>query len=243
MPQKPVPGPSGAVSCGYRQNVGMKEQTVKKQKTPRGADKRNRGSVNLTRIERDLKAYEVHLAGCTVRGVCEELGIRSTKTGWDTINRGKQYAIDHGIPAEERRLEIDRLFKETLGHLAQTIRHQSTNGCEEFFIDPDGNTSTKRRPGVDPRIAGELSRSLNRWAEFCGLLERAPEQNVQATTVVLSAPAAGADFESRYASLPSAEAPALEASATPVQSRVIAEGGPGWGAPPVDAAAIDVDAA
>ena len=221
----------------------MKEQTVKKQKTPRGADKRNRGSATLARIERDLKAYELTLAGVTVRGVCEELGIGSTQTAFNAIARGKAYAIERGIDVEETRIKIQKLFDETLGMLAKTARHQSEKGVEEFFIDPDGNTSTRRRPGIDPRIAGELSRSLNRWAEFCGLLERAPEQNVQATTVVLSAPAAGADFESRYANLPSAEAPALEASATPVQSRVIAEGGPGWGAPPVDAAAIDVDAA
>ena len=95
--------------------------------------------------------------------------------------------------------EIDKLFKETLGHLAQTIRHQSEKGVEEFFVDQDGRKSMKRRPGVDPRIAGELSRSLHRWSEFLGLMDRAPEQTVANTTLIqLSAPADGASFGSKW---------------------------------------------
>ena len=129
-------------------------QTVKEQTTPRGADKRTRGPATLTKLERDLKAYELTLAGVTVRGVCEELGISSTQTAFNAINRGKEYCIERGINLEERKVEIDKLFKETLGHLAQTIRHQSEKGCEEFFVDQDGRRSMKRRPGVDPRIAG-----------------------------------------------------------------------------------------
>ena len=100
-------------------------QTVKEQTTPRGADKRNRPVTDLSKIERDLKAYELHLAGVTVRGVCSELGIKSTQTAFNAINRGRDYCIERGINLEERKIEIDKLFKETLGHLAQTIRHQS----------------------------------------------------------------------------------------------------------------------
>ena len=177
------------------------EQTLKKQTTPRGADKRDRGSNNLSRIERDLKAYELHLAGVTVRGVCEELGIKSTQTAFNAINRGRDYCIERGINLEERKVEIDKLFKETLGHLAQTIRHQSEKGCEEFFVDQDGRRSMKRRPGVDPRIAGELSRSLHRWSEFLGLMDRAPEQTVANTTLIqLATPADGASFTDRWGS-------------------------------------------
>ncbi|MEY4359805.1 MAG: hypothetical protein RLZZ631_1291 [Cyanobacteriota bacterium] len=171
-------------------------QTFVEQKRPRG----DKSTGTLARIERDLKAYELHLAGCTVRGVCEELGIRSTQTAFSAIDRGRQYCIERGIPTEERRIEIDKLFKQTLGALAQTIKHQTQHGCEEFFIDQDGRKSMKRRPGVDPRIAGELSRSLNRWAEFCGLLERAPEVNQASTTLIqLSAPTDGASFGSKWA--------------------------------------------
>lgn len=148
-------------------------QTLKEQTTPRGADKRARGPATLTKLERDLKAYELTLAGVTVRGVCEELGISSTQTAFNAINRGKEYCIERGIPAEERKIEIDKLFKQTLGLLVKTAYDQDAHGQIETIHGPDG-TIVKTRKGVDPRIVGELSRSLNRWAEFCGLLDRAP---------------------------------------------------------------------
>ena len=174
-------------------------QTTKEQKRPRGADKRNYPNGNLSRIERDLKAYELHMIGCTVRGVCDELGIRSTQTAFNAINRGKQYAIDRGINIEERKVEIDKLFKETLGHLAQTVRNQSENGCLEYFTDPQGNVSTKRKAGIDPRIAGELSRSLHRWSEFLGIMDRAPELNQANTTLIqLAVPSDGASFSDKW---------------------------------------------
>ena len=173
-------------------------QTAKEQKRPRGADKRNTPNGNLSRIERDLKAYELSLAGCTVRGVCDELGIRSTQTAFNAINRGKQYCVERGIPAEERRIEIDALFKKTLGLLVKTAYDQDACGQIETIHGPDG-TIVKTRKGVDPRIVGELSRSLNRWAEFCGLLERAPEVNQATTTLIqLSAPTDGASFSDRW---------------------------------------------
>ena len=152
------------------------EQTVVIQKRPRG----DKSTGNLSRLERDLKAYELHMMGITVRGVQEELAIKSTQTAHAAINRGRDYCIERGINVEERKIEIDKLFKETLGHLAQTVRNQSEHGCLEYFTDPQGNTSTKRKAGIDPRIAGELSRSLHRWSEFLGLMDRAPtvETNV-----------------------------------------------------------------
>ena len=174
-------------------------KTAKEQKRPRGAGKRNTPNGNLSRIERDLKAYELHMIGCTVRGVCDELGIRSTQTAFNAINRGKQYAIDRGIDIEERKVEIDKLFKETLGHLAQTVRNQSENGCLEYFTDPQGNVSTKRKAGIDPRIAGELSRSLHRWSEFLGIMDRAQEVNSNSTTLIqLAVPSDGASFSDKW---------------------------------------------
>ena len=116
--------------------------------------------------------------------------------------RGKEIVLERGIDIEERRIDIDRMFKETLGVLVQTARHQAEHGQEEFYVDQDGRKSMKRRVGIDPRIAGELSRSLNRWAEFCGLLERAPEQNNAITMVQLAAPSDGASFSDKWATAP-----------------------------------------
>jgi hypothetical protein len=176
-------------------------RTHKEQTTPRGADKRNKLTNTLSKVERDIRAYELTLAGCSVRGVCEELGIGSTQTAFNAINRGKAIVLERGIDIEERRIDIDRMFKETLGHLAQTIRHQSEHGCETFFVNEDGSKSMKRIKGVDPRIAGELSRSLHRWSEFLGLMDRVPEQNVTSQTLIqLSAPGDGANFSERWSS-------------------------------------------
>lgn len=191
-------------------------QTVDKQKRPRGDKSRG----NLTRIERDLKAYELHLAGCTVRGIQDELGIKSTETAWSAVARGRDYAIEHGINVEERRVEIDRLFKQTLGLLAKTAQTQHLEGQIETIHGPEG-TITKIRKGIDPRIAGELSRSLNRWAEFCGLLERAPEVNQATTLIQLQAPTDGAHFTDRWGSGETVEIRASE-STSESNARVLA---------------------
>ena len=101
------------------------------------------------------------------------------------------------------------------------------------MVDAEGNTMTKRVAGIDPRLAAELGRSATRWAEFLGLMDKTPEAAAtQSTTVVLSAPAAGADFESRYGNQqlqPSADQQTIDTAAVPVKSEVVSEGGPGWG--------------
>ena len=160
---------------------------------------RARPLVSEAKIQRDIAIYKRHMMGLSIRAIQDEFAIKSTQTVHLAIQRGREYVIDRGINVEERRIEIDQLFNETLGLLIKTARHQSEKGVEEFFIDQNGNKSMKRRPGVDPRIAGELSRSLNRWAEFCGLLERAPEVNQATTTLIqLATPADGASFTDRW---------------------------------------------
>lgn len=186
---------------------------------------RSRGDksvANLSRIEKDIRAYELTMQGCSVRGVCQELGIKSTQTAHNAIKRGKAYVIEKGIDVEERRIDIDRMFKETLGVLVQTVRHQAEHGQEEFYVDQDGRKSMKRRVGIDPRIAGELSRSLNRWAEFCGLLERAPEQNNAITMVQLSAPSDGASFSDKWSQAP-AEGSVVDVEATGAEQKELPE--------------------
>ena len=142
----------------------------------------------------------------------EELGITSTQTAWSAIERGKKFAIEKGIDVEERRIDIDRMFKETLGLLAATARQQAFEGQIETTHGPMG-TIVKTRKGIDPRIAGELSRSLNRWAEFCGLLDRAPEIHAAATLIQLAAPADGASFAEKW-DRPATEAAVVDVPAT-----------------------------
>ena len=71
--------------------------------------------------------------------IVEELG--------DPLLHMLRNAIDHGIDVEERRIEIDRLFKTTLGSLASTLQKQMTEGQVEEIHTPDG-LITKRKHGV-----------------------------------------------------------------------------------------------
>ena len=137
------------------------------------------------------------MRGNSVRAICDDFGIKSTQTVWGGIQRGKEAVIEQGIDIEERRIEIDQMFKNTLGYLAKAVEQQSLEGQIETTHGPMG-TIVKTKKGIDPRIAGELSRSLNRWAEFCGLLDRAPELNQQATVINLSAPTDGASFTDKW---------------------------------------------
>ena len=189
-------------------------------------------------IERDLAMYKCHMRGESVRAIGEKFGLKSADAAWKAIGRGKEHVKNEGIDVESHRIEINQLYQETLALVSAQVRHQATHGLVTEMVDADGNRMLKKVHGIDPRIAAELGRSASRWAEFLGLTDRAPEQNVQATTVVLSAPTAGADFESRYggqALQPSADQQTIDAAATPVKETVVSEGGPGWGEP--DAAA------
>ena len=172
-------------------------KTSKKHQTPRGADKRDTPRISEARQERDISIYQSHMRGNSIRAMQDEFQIKSTKTVWSAVQRGKELVIERGIDIEERRIDIDQMFKSTLGFLAKVVEQQSFEGQIETIHGP-GGTIVKTKKGIDPRIAGELSRSLNRWAEFCGLLDRAPELNQQATVINLSAPTDGAAFADKW---------------------------------------------
>ena len=65
-------------------------------------------------------------------------------------------------------------------------------------IDQHGNKTIERVVGICPRTAGELSRSLNRWATFLGLQDAPPEVNQQTTLIQLAAPSDGAAFGEKW---------------------------------------------
>ena len=165
-------------------------QTVSKQT-------RSRQRNSEAKDQRNIAIYEAHMRGNSVRAIQEEFAIKSTQTVHLAISKGKELVIERGIDIEQRRIDIDRMFKNTLGLLAKTAEQQAFEGQIETTHGPMG-TIVKTKKGIDPRIAGELSRSLNRWAEFCGLLDRAPELNQQATVINLSAPTDGAAFADKW---------------------------------------------
>ena len=193
-----------------------------------GGQRRNAGLR-----ERDIEMYKRHMRGESVRAIGEVFGLRSSNSVWVAIERGREAAKVKGIDIEEHRIEINELLRDTIGLVAEQVRYQATHGLETFFVDQDGNKSMKRVKGIDPRLAAELGRSAQRWAEFLGLSEKTPEMAgaSQTTLIQLSAPSAGTDFESRYSDrqiAPAADQQTIDAHAVPVKEGVVNEGGPGW---------------
>lgn len=119
------------------------------------------------------------MRGNSVRAICDEFGIKSTQTVWGGIQRGKQHVKDRGIDVDERRIEIDQLFKDTLGALAKTVQEQAIEGRIQTIERNDGSSEIRRTKGVDPRTAEALARSADRWAQFLGVTDRANEVNQQ----------------------------------------------------------------
>ena len=134
------------------------------------------GSQSRTeaRMARDLRAFELHLAGQSVRAVCEEIGLKSAQSGWAAIERGRKQAVERGIDLDVSRIEIHGMFRRTAGLLMETLQHQAEVGQIEVMQTPQGEIRKHRR-GVCPRTAGELSRSLNRWGQFLGLQDTPAE--------------------------------------------------------------------
>ena len=160
---------------------------------------RDRPRVSEARDQRDIKIYESHMRGNSIRAIQDEFQIKSTKTVWSAVNRGKELVIDRGIDVEERRIEIDQLFANTLGMLAGEVARQCDEGRIQTIERSDGSKEIRRTKGVDPRTAEALARSADRWGQFLGLTDRANEVTQQATTLVqLTAPGDGAAFADRW---------------------------------------------
>ena len=136
--------------------------------------------------------------GLSIRAIGDDIGLKSSRSAWDAVNRGKKYVEENGINIERRTIEIDQLFKNTLGHLAGEIARQADEGRIVEIERNDGSKEVRRTRGIDPRTAEALARSADRWAQFLGITDRATEVNQQATVINLSAPTDGAAFADKW---------------------------------------------
>ena len=144
-------------------------------------------------IQRDIAIYQSHMRGNSVRAIQDEFAIKSTSTVHLAISRGKEIVIERGIELEERRIEIDQLFQNTLGALAIEIQRQADEGRITQISRNDGSTEVRRIKGICPRTAEALARSADRWAQFLGITDRANESGGDISqSVVFVAPAANA---------------------------------------------------
>lgn len=138
------------------------------------------------------------MRGNSVRAIQEEFAIKSTQTVHLAISKGKALVIERGIDLEERRISIDQLFANTLGHLAGEVARQADEGRIQTIERSDGSREIRRTKGIDPRTAEALARSADRWGQFLGLTDRAAEVNQQATVINLAPPADAAAFEQQW---------------------------------------------
>ena len=167
-------------------------QTVSKQT-------RSRQRNSEAKDQRNIAIYEAHMRGNSVRAIQEEFTIKSTQTVHLAISKGKELVIERGIELEVRRIEIDQLFANTLGHLAGEVARQADEGRIQTIERNDGSKEIRRTRGIDPRTAEALARSADRWAQFLGVTDRATEVNQQATVIQLGTPSDGASFSDKWA--------------------------------------------
>ena len=154
---------------------------------------------NPDRIQQHINAFALHLQGVSYRGIQEHFGWKSLSTAQNSVKRGEELAKDLGLDSERIRLKLANFFDELCDITLAQIKDQVENGQITQVADNQGNTTVTKRRGVDPRILGEAGRGAIRFAEFVGLMDRAPEQTVANTTLIqLATPADGASFADRW---------------------------------------------
>tara|TARA_B100000674_G_scaffold149477_1_gene118893 strand:+ start:9425 stop:10063 length:639 start_codon:yes stop_codon:yes gene_type:complete len=181
---------------------------------------RDRKRNSEARQERDIAIYQSHMRGNSQRAIQAEFSIKSCQTVHAAIIRGRELVKERGIDLEERRIEIDEMFKNTLGHLAGEVARQADEGRIVEIERNDGSKEIRRTRGIDPRTAEALARSADRWAQFLGVTDRAAEVSNQATVINLSAPADGASFADRWSSNSEPETVDVNAVSTEVDSNL-----------------------
>ncbi len=160
--------------------------------------RRSTPRISEARAERDIEVYHAHMRGNSIRAIQEQFSIKSTQTVHGSINRGREIVKERGIDFEERKIEIDEMFRNTLGHLAREIQRQADEGRIQTIERNDGPKEVRRTKGIDPRTAEALARSADRWAQFLGITDRAKEVNTASTVINLAPPADPIAFEAQW---------------------------------------------
>lgn len=156
---------------------------------------------NPERIKQHLDAFALHLQGVSYRGIQDHFGWKSLSTAQNSVKRGEELAKKLNLDSEKIRLKIAAAFDYLADVTVQQVKEQVANGRITQIARDDGSKEVRKTAGVDPRMLGEAGRGLIRFAEFAGLMDRAPEVNQAATTLIqLSAPADGVSFADKWSS-------------------------------------------
>ena len=135
---------------------------------------------NPDRIQQHIDAFALHLQGVSYRGIQDHFGWKSLSTAQNSVMRGEQLAKDLGLDGERIKMKLANFFDELCDITLAQVKKQVEEGQVCLVADNQGNETITRRRGVDPRLLGEAGRGAIRFAEFCGLMDRAPtvETNV-----------------------------------------------------------------
>jgi len=112
--------------------------------------------------------------------------------------RGQLLAKELNLDGEKIRLKIAAAFDRLADITIQQVEEQVRDGRVTLIQHCDGTKEIRYMKGVDPRMVGEAGRGLIRFAEFAGLMDRAPEVHAAATLISLAAPADGASFAQKW---------------------------------------------
>ena len=154
---------------------------------------------NLDRIQQHIDAFALHLQGVSYRGIQDHFGWKSLSTAQNSVMRGEQLAKDLGLDGERIKLKLANFFDELCDITLAQVKKQVEEGQVCLVADNQGNETITRRRGVDPRLLGEAGRGAIRFAEFCGLMDRAQEVNQANTTLIqLAVPSDGASFSDKW---------------------------------------------
>ena len=150
------------------------------------------------RVQQSIDAFALHLQGSSYRGIQKHFGWKSPHTAVNAVQRGEELAKKLNLDSEKIRLKIAAAFDRLADITIAQVEEQVKEGRVTLIQHCDGTKEVRHTKGVDPRMVGEAGRGLIRFAEFAGLMDRAPEVHAAATLVQLSAPADGASFTDRW---------------------------------------------
>ena len=164
-------------------------------------------------IDRRREAWALRARGLSFRQIGENLGI-APFTAWKDCKKAEEEWGEIYTDPQQLREGLLELHAQVSGHLMRQLEHQAQHGQVTDYSDDKGNRSRTVRHWVNPQVAAECGRNLQRMAALMGLsdgsgIDGATGNQQQNTVVIVSPPTDGASFEAKYAS------PAIDVAAEP----------------------------
>jgi hypothetical protein len=173
--------------------MGQVKRNRKKETTQYG--------TKIAVIDRRREAWGLRAKGLSFRGIAEIQGTSLT-TAYVDCKRAEEEFGQLNTDPEILREGILQLHQQISGMLIEDLTRQAEAGQVTTEIDDQGRRTTTTRRWLNPQLAAEASRNLQRMAGLMGLSDGPVDGGSQQTTtvVMVSPPADGASFEAKYAS-------------------------------------------